>query len=203
MALDTYTNLKAAAADWLRRGDITAASSILTDCVSLVEADMNRTLRTIDQEASTAISVASATASLPADYLEMRSAPKINTNPTIALEYKTPEQIEQMGSNTGSPRFYSIRGSNIIFGRPPDGTYTVTIYYFRKIPDLATNSTNNILTKWPMAYLHGILAYSYDYVRNEKESTKHRLLFEKDLAEINKQDKWARYSGAAMAVRVG
>lgn len=203
MALDTYTNLKTAAADWLKRGDVTAASSILTDCVSLVEADMNRTLRTLDQEASTAISVTSATASLPSDYLEMRSSPKINTNPTRTLEFKTPEQIEQMGSDTGEPRFYAIRGSTIIFGRPPDGTYTVTVFYFKKVPDLATNSTNAILTKWPMAYLHGVLAYVYDYVRNEKESIKNRLLFEKDLNDIKKQDKWGRYSGAAMAVRVG
>ena len=202
MALDTYANLRTALTDRLARADATTAR--VADFITLAEADMNRELRLIDQEVSTALSVSSATTALPSDYLEMRSAPRISTNPTAPLEYKTPEQIEQMGTDSGSPLFYSIRGSNLLLGPPPDGTYTVTIYYFKQIAALSdANTSNFILTDWPTLYLNGALAYGYDYFRNIALSDRHRAIFELLLNSINRNGKWSRYSGAALAVRVG
>lgn len=202
MPLDSYTNLKAAAVDWLKRGDITAASTVLTDGVSLVEADMNSALRIRDMEASTALTATSAVTALPADFLELRSAPRISTDPTRPLEIKTIEQIEQMGGTTGVPRFYALRGTDLVLGPPPDASRTLTIFYWRRIPDLATNSVNTILTRWPTAYFHGLLARLFDYTRNAGESDKYRTLFAVDMEMIQKQDRLARFSGAAPAVRV-
>ena len=170
MPLDNYTNLKAAAVDWMKRGDITAASTVLTDAVSLVEADLNATLRIRDMESSTALTATSAVVALPTDFLEMRSAPRLSTNPTQPLEQKTIEQIEQMGDTVGTPRFYALRGTDLILGPPPDATRTITLFYWRRIPDLATNSVNTILTRWPTVYFHGLLSYLFDFTRNAAQA---------------------------------
>ena len=167
MALDTYTNLKLAVADWLHRSDLT---SQIVDFISLAEEKMWHDLRVREMENDTTVSTTSRTVALPTGLLEIRRA-YINTNPPKLIKFMSPEQImNNYNASNGEPKYYTIVGSNIQFERTPDSSYSVYLQYYKKLTALSgSNATNDILTYYPSVYLFGTLlqaaAYMVDDIR--------------------------------------
>ena len=71
MALDSYTNLKTAIANFLARDDLT---SEIDDFIDLTEADFNRRLRVRAMETvDSSFTIDAATEALPTGFLQVRS----------------------------------------------------------------------------------------------------------------------------------
>jgi hypothetical protein len=86
MALDSYTNLKTAIANFLARDDLT---SEIDDFIDLTEADLNRRLRIRAMENVSSFTIDSETEALPTGFLQVRSFHLVQ-NPKIALQFMTP-----------------------------------------------------------------------------------------------------------------
>lgn len=153
MALSNYTDLKAAVATWLHRSDLTTE---IVDFIALGESRLNKTLRLLQMETTASLSLTSgnSSVSLPSGYLEH-----------IDLRYdadlyrptqKSQAELSRVKSDgSGQPEYFAI-GPTILFERAADQTYALTQTHYKRW-DIATDSTNWLLTNAPDAYLYAAL----------------------------------------------
>lgn len=201
MAVDTYTNLQAAIANFLARSDLTAQ---IPDFITMAEARMSRELETRSQEKRVIANTVGGNEylSLPVDMREVREV-KLNTTPLTVLSYYSPVALdEKFASNgQGKPLGYSIIGDEIKMRPIPDTTYQMEIVYIGTIDALsATNQTNNILTRSPDAYLYGALAEAYAYLLDEQRAAQYMQRFNLAIEEIKVDEQRAHYGTGSLAM---
>ena len=171
MALGTYTELQASIADWLDRTDLT---SVIPDFIALFEANANTeaAIRTLFNRTSTSIpTVANQNyISTPTDFLAPESYIYTSSgNKQVVSPYGTSAALyAAFPSTTGGPPkgLISLNGK-LELAPVPDSAYTGTLYYYSKIPALASNSTNWLLTNYPQVYLFGSLLAAEAYLQND------------------------------------
>src|SRR5579884_2793693 len=116
MALDTYTNLQTAIANWLNRSDLTAQ---IPDFITIAEAQMQRRFKMalsegkmlprpmLKNNASFSITAATEYINLPTDFLGVLSftidAPAVNPNsiPQVQLDYIGPQNLAYLKQKRG------------------------------------------------------------------------------------------------------
>ena len=203
MALSTYTDLQASIASWLHRTDLTA---VIPDFVALAEARLNGDLKSRSMEARVTLTcvpgstVAARYVALPNDMLEMKRL-TLMTEPAVALEYYSPDQIVDDSSfllSAGMPKVFTVVGSNLELAPPPDSNYSLELVYIQKIPPLASNATNWLLTANPNAYLFASLVASTDYTQNDSRKPIWESKYQEAIQTTNSID-W--YSGSTMRVK--
>jgi hypothetical protein len=162
MTIAAYTDLQAAVGNWLARGDLTAT---IPDFITLFEAVANRRLRLRQQEITASLTPVNGVATIPADYLSWRRVTWTGSRPR-ELEYAHPSYLHALYPTlpAGSPYLFTIEGSNLTVG-PSDNT-ALTFDYFQKLPALASNATNWLLTTAPDIYLFGALAEAHGFVKD-------------------------------------
>ena len=198
MALANYTDLKASVADFLNRSDLT---SVIPDFVTLAEAEFNRTLRVREMSVRTQGPIDSQYVKLPDDFLGMRNI-ELMTDPVTPLEYKNLQNLDihRRNDKTGKPLYYSIVQNNIEFAPVPDGTYTLEIVYYQKVPALSTSSTNWLLTDHPDAYLYGTLQHSAPYLQHDERVGVWAGKFQQVIEQITTSDEKAKFSGSTPSI---
>lgn len=204
MSYDTYANLQTEIKAWLKRTSM--ADTIVEGFIALAESEMNRKLRTRNQEVRETFTLSTQYTDLTTltnAVLEMRNL-QINTDPVRALEYRTPYQLDnEMPSDTvGKPAYYTIHGDDLEVKPIPDTSYTAEASFYSKIAALSdSNTTNWILANHPNIYLFGALYYGNIYIEEPGSAQSYKTLFEAAMDELNKQEKNARYSGSPLTQR--
>lgn len=198
MAISNYTELRAAVAAWTHRTDLT---SVIPDFIALAEDEFNQRLRLAGQEAFDELTCTARLTDLPSDFLELRSA-EYQGLPLTLIAYGTPEYltIAQDGS-TGTPRAYSLRGTQIeLF--PAPSSVTLNITYWAKVPALSdSNGTNFLLTLHPSLYLTAAKKWAAIYMRDAELASGMAQLLENLLVAAETADARKRHAGP-LAVRV-
>ena len=194
MALGTYTELQASIADFLNRSDLT---SVITDFITMCEAELNRELRVREMSVRTRAPINSQYVKLPDDFLSMRNI-ELQTDPVTSLQYKnlTNLDIHRSGDSTGKPLYFSIMQNNIEFAPVPDGDYTIEIVYYQKIPALSVKETNWLLSAHPDLYLYGSLAHSAPYLHDDQRIGVWAGKYNQVLESIKTSDDKAKFSGS-------
>ncbi len=203
MAISNYSELKAAIADWLNRSDLT---DTIPDFIALAETRHKRDFKIRRMETRvTASTVAdSEFYSLPDNYVAMRNI-QLNTDPKTPLEYLTPEQMDRIyaGSATGKPKAFSIIGNNIQLRPIPDSAYEIEILYFKHFTALSdSNTTNDMLTHHPDAYLYGALVEAEPYLQNDKRIQVWSAYYDRTKNDIISSNERDRHSGVAPTTRI-
>ena len=198
MALANYTDLQNGVINWLDRSDL---SSRVPEFITLAEDTLNKRLRIRAMENRATATINSEYSSLPTGFLEMRNF-QLNTSPKQTLRFVTPEYIDTFwaGSTTGKPVVYTFIGGEIQVAPSPDGSYTAEMDYYKKW-DIATDTTNWLLTNAPSAYLYGSLLQAEPFLKNDKRIPVWERRFETSLADIEMADKRERWSGNSLAIR--
>ena len=200
MTIATYTDLTAPVGNWLHRTDLAA---IIPDFITLAEKRINGDLDARQQDTDTTLSTVASTVTVaaPSDVVNIRSL-TVQSSPNTVLNYLTPDQFNDQykWGETGTPRSFTIIGSNIYFGPTPDAVYSVQCIYKARVPSLSAGSpTNWLLTAFPSVYLNAALIEGGKYL---KWALPDIADLEKRYAEavesVNSTD-W--YSGSTMRVR--
>ena len=129
---------------------------------------------------------------------------KLNTSPKEVLEYYTPAKLDELyASNAqGKPRAYTIIGGEIKFAPEPDSAYTAEIVYMEGVPDLSdSNTTNEILTRHPDAYLYGALAAASVYLMDDQKTTVYEQLFTRAIDEVKREEERSKQAGSALQMK--
>ena len=163
MALGTYIQLKAALETRLHRSNLTAQ---IVDYITLAEKRINRTLRLVAAEVEVAktATVSSRTMTLPSDFGKPVALYLTTYLPRMELVYKLPAEIQVLSAN-GPPSYWTIDGANIATDAPANIAYTYSFRYASEY-DLATTSTNTLLTKYPDLYFYGALIEAADDLKD-------------------------------------
>ena len=174
MAIDSYTTLQAAVANWLERGDL---SLRIPEFIALAEAQMNRKLRVqrMIQRETASISTTNAFSAVPSNFLRAISFQLTDGSSHWDVEPMNIERISQAQSNgitPATPLYYAINGTSsgreFQFYPSPDKTYTATLTYWGKPTPLSeTNASNWILEEAPDLYLYGTLLQAAPYLRDD------------------------------------
>lgn len=161
MALSTYAGLQAAVLAWAERTGDSTASDKLADCVVLVESRLNNLpdFRVLEMEDDETLTLSSGSANLPSNFLSVKRV-TANTDPTQVLEYAEPGWFQEAYPSTATDddcKFYTVVGNGGTLTLRSKSSATLELVYFEKIPALASNDPNWLLTKAPNVYLYGTL----------------------------------------------
>jgi hypothetical protein len=200
MSITNYTELQTTIASWMSRSDL---NSLIPDFVTLAEAKFNRDLRTRNMEAIVSITPTNGVCALPADFLQARRV-YVNADQPYELEYLTPETFYKKYPvlttwSIGPSQYYTIQGSSLYLSDIASGN-NISLLYYQEIPDLATNSTNWLLTNHPDLYLYGALFESTNKTKNREDRQFFADAMNVVLGQIAKSDKHGKFSGSAMRV---
>jgi hypothetical protein len=193
MALNNYANLKQAVERFSHRTDI---SDVIDDFIDLCEARINARLklRTNEQRATATMPTADRFLALPDSFLEMRRLTISGASPK-EIRFKAPESMT-VESTAGVPEYFTIT-SQIEFNRVPDSGYTVEMSYYVSLTALSdSNTTNDVLTKYPDLYLYGTLSELHRWARDEEAAMYYDSTFEKKLLDAQKQERRGRFGPA-------
>lgn len=184
MAITTYAELQTAASNWLHRDDLTTR---IPEFITLGEARLNRELRSRDQITSATVnpSQVNAYVSLPTGWNETVS---FNDDLGEPMEEVAVEHLEDLRYSTSGarPRYYAIT-SRIEFERVADSAYNYTMQYYKNL-DLATDLTNNVLTKHPDVYLYATLLASAPFLKDDNRIMVWEQTLQSVLRSINNKD---------------
>tara|TARA_R100001594_G_scaffold102382_1_gene137106 strand:- start:105 stop:731 length:627 start_codon:yes stop_codon:yes gene_type:complete len=201
MAINTYSTLQTAVANWLDRNDLTDR---IPEFISLAEATFNRTLRLRAMETTVSDTTPSGSKedALPTGYLQMREI-HLTTSPVISLAYITPEIMYRIraGSHNGKPNAYTIVGDNILFGPTPDDGYGYSMTYYKAFDALGDDTqTNWLILNAPDLYLYGTLLQAEPFLMNDERVPLWERGVRQVINDLQEQDDRDRHSGSEMRV---
>ena len=202
MAITTFSELKAALANWLNRDDLT---SVIPDFISLAEADFDRVLRHWRMEERSTANLDARYTALPSGFLEaVRFHLDVDERP---IELLTPLSLQQRRENNsdtqGKPEFYAIIAGQIEVFPTPDASYNSELYYYVGIPNLSDSNTSNwVLTYFPDVYLYGSLVHAAPYLVDDERLTTWASLYQSAINGINANNEKAKFGGSGLRIQV-
>ena len=181
MSITNYTELQTAIENWLDNTDHTAR---VPEFIALAEARITDDITTVELHVTTTLTVDSASEALPTDYKGMIRMKLNGTYPP--LDYIPPDSFHARyaANETGRPIAYTIEGNSIYFAPQPDESYTAT-YTYKAKPDIATDTTNRLLTINPNLYLFASLVEGFGYIQDTESEAKYETKYQRALDGIN------------------
>lgn len=202
MAINTYTTLQDAIDNWVI---IEYGADRVEEFIALGEAELNRRLRVRDMEASTDLSITAGTreVALPTRFLGARRL-YLDGSPVTRLKYQAPTDFwtKWISSETGKPVGFTIEGDNIVLGPSPDTTYTGKLLYWQGFPPLSdSQTTNDLLTNHPDAYLAAALFWAFTFKEEDSNIIKWKGILDGIIDSMELSDKRDRFSGDVLVQR--
>jgi len=203
-----YTEIKNAALAYADKATHTETSDSMDDFLRVVEARVNRHLKTNDMSKQATLTSLDGKYyyGLPDDFNGLRGDPQVpGANNTIqTFRFMTPEQMNNINhlSNV-SEHYYTIIADQFrIF--PDLDAEVITITYYQRIVALdGTNTSNWLSTDNPDVYIFGCLveiaSFNKDAVAREIWDAR----FKEALNEVSIHDQMIRWSSNTMQTRPG
>ena len=201
MAINSFSTLKTAVANWLDRDDLDAR---IPEFIAINEAVFNRVLRIRPMETIVTEATVGGTKSydLPTGYVQMREI-HLDTSPITSLQYLTPEMLYRVwaGSTSGIPNAYSIIGNQIYFGATPSGAYDYVMTYYKTFEGLSDAApTNWVILNAPDVYLYGTLLQAEPFLMNDQRISVWERGLRQAIADLQEQNDKDRHSGSELRV---
>lgn len=180
--------------------------------ILLVEARINRKLKTLDMSARSIIDLTvnpdQEYYQVPTDFGGLRDI-EINTGPRRkTLVYLNPEQMNNLISSSADSLnitkiYYTITAQQIQIW-PKQSSGNLEIIYYQRVPPLTSvNDQNWIGDEFPDAYIHGICQEITAFAKDTEGFKIWKLRFDESLAEIQLEDRENRWSGTPLEVKIG
>jgi hypothetical protein len=213
MAIINLGTLQTACESWMER---TLDDSLFLEFAAEVTNVLNYGLRALDDRSwvvpplrsrkmvtTTTLSVSSAQASLPADWLEFQRL-WINTNTGRDLIYTPQDSFASypLRDESGEPTVYTIDDELVRFAPTTDAVVQAT--YVQKLSELTGDSSTNVaLTNHPHIYRHGCLWKAFDWEGNRERSDRELQFLSGGVKALNVQKNQAQTRGVQLRMRPG
>lgn len=194
MSIANYSELQTAVGNWLHDDMFT---TIIPDFITIGEASLNRQLRLFQMEntATLSTSITDRFATLPAGFLELIDlAIYADDTPQTLTQVSLASINDRSLTVTGRPNFYAV-SSNIVFDIISDEVYTCSLRYYKKL-DIATDTTNFLLTAYPDLYLYSALLAAAPYIQDDARIGTWASMLDNAIQATNRVD--ARTRGKTM-----
>jgi hypothetical protein len=186
MAITTYAELKAAAANFLIRGDLTTR---IPEFIALAEARLNRVVRKRQAETDAALTATpgSRAIALPSTFSEPLNLWIVRDGEREALNYLDPI-LSEASEVQGEPRYWGIDGANVAFERPCDQAYSFVLRHLAKYALSDSATTNTLLTDAPDVYLFATLCEAGPFLRDAELAGAYEAKLGRAISELNAKD---------------
>lgn len=190
MAITTYAELQAAAANWLVRADLTAR---IPEFIALAEARLNRLLRPRLAETDVALSgtAGQRTIPLPAGFTEPLRVWIVRADGREELPFLDASLIGAAVTR-GAPRFWAIDGANLAFDRPLDQAYGFTLRMLKAFTLSDAQPANALLSDSPDVYLFATLCEAAPFLRDDQLAGAYEARLGRAIGELNAKDAKSR-----------
>lgn len=192
-SIGTYDDLVAMVGNWLDRDDLTDR---IPEFISLLEARLNRLLRTVQQETAGTWAATGETFNLPSDFRKMRALYPAGI-PSQPLAFVTSARLPEY-AGVSVPQAYAIEGRTLRFSSSPstDNPLTLTALYWRRIPPLGTfQPTNWLLDEHPDIYVWGALHQGSTYIRDPEAMDATKAFLDEAIAELQSASRRDAFGG--------
>lgn len=191
MAISTYAELKTAVENTINRTDLTAR---VPEFITIAESRINRKLRSRGAEQMAYADYDSTFTDrlvvLPSglrEFLDLDIKRSTEDDNRYRRMIQRPaEDFDRYRTTTGGfPVNYCLR-KNIEIDRLAGDTYRLRMHYLKDW-DIATSSTNALLTSDPDVYLYGALSATELYVKNDPRVAIWKAEFREIIDDLNRQ----------------
>lgn len=188
MAITTYAELKAAAANWLVRADLTAR---IPEFITLAEARLNRVVR-LRQAVVEQVETATPGARRRPLPLGFGEALRLwLTDPGASEREELPfveASLLTVSALPGRPRAWSLDGVDLVFDRPADRAYGVSLRWRQRYALSDAAPANPLLESAPDVYLFATLSEAGPFLRDAEVAGAYEAKLERAIAELNAKD---------------
>lgn len=192
MAIENYADLVVTAGAYANRNDAVAMMPMF---LGLAEGKLNRSLRTKQMETTGSLTLANGTASLPADFLELRDARLPNRGALRQISYADLAGL----SRGGEPIGFSVVGNEFRSG--PGWSGPLSIVYYAKIPPLTQSSpTNWLLQSDPNVYLYALVEEISIWARDADAAGAARSLKDEAVMGLMSIDERTRFNMGSIVI---
>lgn len=184
MAISNYTDLKTFLGTWAHRSDL---ATVMPDIIKLGESYLNRVIRTKSQDVieNLTASTVSRFIAYPLRMLELLDLSIVIDSQEYRLQQMGKEQLYSVvREQSGRPVAYAI-GEQIEFDCIPDSAYTIKCHFYKSL-DIASDSTNYVLTNFPDVYLFASMAAIQMYTK--ADPSQYLGLMQEAARSINKNE---------------
>ncbi len=191
-----YSELQAAIASWMNRDDLT---DVIPGFIDLCEAEVNRQLRTADQENELIIVPADGQieALIPPGYEGFRAV-RVDQ----ILRYKTPHALDTPPPYSDRVRYYTLIDNKIRFNQTLTSEQQIELLNYAQVPALTDFDVSNwLLQAHEDVYLFGSLRYAERYVKNPANAEQMQSVFIDKLGQVIERDKRDRWSGDTLQMK--
>lgn len=194
MALSNYTDLQAAVRSEIDIASTAALSNAtIVDAITRAEAKINRKARFREMETlaydtyvAGTVAIADRTMSIPTGFVEMiglqHKVASADDDTYKEVKYVAPGRIHEYYTQTNN-LYYTLR-QDVEFNTNVDSAHTIRFHYLKKW-DIATDSTNWLLTNYPDVYLYGALVECSLHMVDDKRVPVWKALFDQGLKDLN------------------
>lgn len=185
--ISTYGELKTALTDYTGRGGSAAVVAALPLFCRRAHDVLMRDLTIPLLQATADVTINAERVAVPATF---RAAARF----AIDAAYDTPilpTSIENRLAVASArvaarPEVFAIEGSFFAFGPIPDTTYTGKLLYWQRLAFFANDAaTNDLLTRYPFAYLYGALAELARFDKSDEDMAIYEAMFRSEIDTIN------------------
>lgn len=205
MAINTFTTLKAAVADFLNRDDLTSATESF---IALAESQLNRDIRhwKMETRSSGQQDAGDEYSQVPADWMETVKF-HITDNGTSPLNLISRAAMSDKRSSnkdtTGTPTHYTHADGQFQFYPTPSATTNTELLYYAKTPALSSSNEDNwLLLEAPDVYLYGALLHSAPYLGEDERIAVWAQMYSAAVQQLNQTSERARYSGSGLKLKI-
>ncbi|MCC7122266.1 MAG: hypothetical protein IT493_11980 [Gammaproteobacteria bacterium] len=188
MAIANYADLQAAIPNWLSRADLAAGGvnvARVPEIIALAEARINTDLRLSTMgvvDTATTMTANNVATAWDVATRVIRSIKLTGFTPPRAMSFVSPESlVEVQLSSAGIPAWYTIRAAGIEWNQPPASAYALAIEYFPRL-NIASSSTNWLLTALPNLYLYACLVVATMRGKDNEAAAGWKAAYDEDLA---------------------
>lgn len=203
MAINTYTELKSAMADFLNREDLTA---VIPTFIAMGEARLNRDVRHWRMQNRATTTIDGQYLTKPGDWLETIRLHLTGQN-TSAMDLLSAQAMadKRQGAENvaGKPRYYQHSEDQFEVFPTPDSEYAAELLYYQKIPSLSDEEpTNWLLTLAEDIYLYASLLNSAPYLAEDGRAEVWARLYGEAVDKLNTTSQQAAYSGVGLTTKI-
>jgi hypothetical protein len=190
MPFTSYTELKAAVADFANRTDLTTP---IVDCITLAEARLYDLMILKDTESDESLTLTTGQnyVALPAGFISPIAFWLIVDSQRVPLQPALPQELPYDTSNN-QPRLWAIDGANIRFDCPASEGYSAKLRCVKKSNLSGSVTSNYLLTRRPDIYLAASLVEVARYTRDKELFSEWEPKLLKAVSEVKAAENRAR-----------
>lgn len=192
MSITNYTELQTAVSAWAHR-----SVAQVTDFIDLGETRINAALssRLAEVEVELTGTIGSRYITLPTGYVANRGLWLTTYGNRIEIYYVPPEDLPVIDNSNSQPTYYTIDGANLAFDCLQSDAFTYTFRY-KKGYDIASTTTNDMLTRYPNVYLYAALREASFFANDDNNAQKWEAAYQIALQECISSE----FESKAMAI---